>query len=647
MRTDSSFDPFTMDPTMTAPASHVPGAESPYFDALVRGLYADVVTQAVDRDAALAAADVPWVVGALGFVGRTSEAEGLLSAWLPRLEGTLKLAARFYLGEALCREGQCERSAKLLRLNLAEARRDVPLERFFVTMGFGFFRYTTGRIRLGELWAKAAVKAAAAAGFAYGSALALELLGHAQLMHGQVHAGLRSLDLAQAKARALGQRGALAQAFEASRTLYRATYGLAPAPEIAGELDARVAACDHEDSYTKAALQTELARVDLLRGAHAAAKARLEQTSVLVYRVDNPELEVNYDLCLAEVYRRAGDLHQALHVVRAACFRARSRPHSSLTLLRALGLEAALLRQLGREAEARALAPQIVRATRQSGGWIARRLAARSGELPAADFRRGEDPLGDLLEACAAKDPAAVETAIARGWLGLLQAAVGLPAAERVVCFDLVPGGVTLLDRGEVRHVASGCSALMRKFMGTLAHGETSKETLAVALWGRAYNPLRHDGLIYNLVAKTRRLLGERGAWIEASEIGYRLAHGVTLLARDLRRRDRIVLAPAAIAPEREAARPRETAAPRRADARLSALNIRQLTVLEWLQAREAVDPRLVIERLKVSDATATRDLTGLVQLGMARRVGRGRATSYVLGDAGRVAGSPVEGGSP
>jgi DeoR/GlpR family transcriptional regulator of sugar metabolism len=60
-----------------------------------------------------------------------------------------------------------------------------------------------------------------------------------------------------------------------------------------------------------------------------------------------------------------------------------------------------------------------------------------------------------------------------------------------------------------------------------------------------------------------------------------------------------------------------------------SALNERQKWVLEALERRERVSNRDLRAALAVPRATAQRDLDHLVSLGLVRREGRGRATTY------------------
>lgn len=575
---------------------------------LFRGDYAALLAATIDGPTSAAApGDEPWAIGALTFVGRTCEAEALLARHP-------SVPARFFVAVALAREGRDEKARVLLAQNFRVTRGAAAAARFYVCQGYAVFRYLSGRLASAALWAEAALKAATADAFGYGCALALEVLGYAQLGLGSARTGLRTLGLARARAETLGQ-GAVLQAIEASLPIYRARFGLVPAREAARELEAALARCRFEDSYTKAELRVELARVRLLQGETSGASALLDAANELVYHIDNPDLEINHNLCVAALLRARGELHQALALVRSVRHRARSRQDLSL-LVRVAGLEERLLAALGLHAEAETLGAEVRRLTRRTRHFFGRRILARSGlEAPVAT-RPGEDPLGDLMDNVAARGSDAAAAVILAGWFGLLPAATGIDGSGKAILFDTEPGSMTIFAAGAVVHVPGGYSSLVRKLLVGLSRGAVSKETLALHLWGRAYNPLRHDGLIYGLVAKARRALGHHAAWIEACEIGYRLRDGVRLIEYG--------------SPQGAPAEPVLLGARAELGVRLgSALNARQIAILQWLRAGELADPRMVIERLAVSDATASRDLGGLVTLALATRVGRGRATKY------------------
>lgn len=65
-------------------------------------------------------------------------------------------------------------------------------------------------------------------------------------------------------------------------------------------------------------------------------------------------------------------------------------------------------------------------------------------------------------------------------------------------------------------------------------------------------------------------------------------------------------------------------------------LTERQRAVVGWLASGETITNRGCQERLGISKVTATKDLSALVELGLAERIGRGRSVRYIYGGGNR-----------
>lgn len=441
-------------------------------------------------------------------------------------------------------------------------------------------------------------------------------MAHVQLCSGQFHAGFRHLQLAKDKAAFLGQ-GAVLQAIEISKVLYRASYGISPhSGSLVEMLEAFIGNEQYEDSYTQASLNLELARILLLRGECNRAKDQLELSSALVYKIDNMTLETDYNLHLAQLLRCQGELHHALSIVRAAKHRVGSGPDKR-SMLKVLGFESQLLKTLGRLPEYQSTLPLLTRLSKICGGHVAQRYLHRNNLEPSPMIRPGEDVLGDLIDRAVQFGDGVVRDLLRSGWYGLLFGPLNIQAAEQVIYFDAEPGSLTLFDRGNVLHVSEGCSQHIRRFLTLLSEGPSSKEAIANHIWRQAYSPLRHDGSIYALVAKARKLLGPSGAWIEAYELGYRLRAGVRLAS------------PLVIEPEK-ATGSALSATSEDGETKVS-LNIRQQAILDAMRIVDHVEPGELVKRMGVSDATISRDMTYLVDSGLITKMGRGRATRYAL----------------
>jgi tetratricopeptide (TPR) repeat protein len=586
------------------------------------------------------ASGAPWIIASLAMLGRTEEVSGIFSAWNGQLSDENQIFCRFYYGLAVCRERRLNEARRIFLENMQQVRRRLRTRSsddanpqllarmsFFAAQGFAFFRYSTGYYRQAHFWAQKAVTASSAAGYFHGSCLAHEIYGHAQLQLGDVSAGMKNLEKALEKALKLGQ-GAWTQTFAASARLYRATYGLADAAKISGELLESLSKCRYEDAYTKASLQIQLARNMTLAGDTIGATAILEESGSTVYRLDNPYLETNYNLCLAYVQYLRGNYSIALSIARNADSRAKERGYIP-SRLRALGLQARIMEQMGLFKERQAATHELKILTLKTGGFIPRRVLQRN-DLLGTSVKRGEDPLGDLMDDVAANRKDVVNDIIASGWLFLLRQVVQAQPAQKLIVFDLENSSVSLFYEGHVLHRNEGCSVLIKKLLIALSESqEMSKEDLTRVLWGQSYNPLRHDTLIYGLIARTRKLIQPFSEWVEVTESGYRLAEGVMLkngrpmAARSDQQTD-FLDSPQSTAP---AAAPSES---QPLPAIFAELNLRQLEIMELAKSGEKIIPKDMAQRFEVSDATMTRDLGKLVESNLLRRCGAGRSTFYM-----------------
>lgn len=593
------------------------------------GRYAELVAALIDGPAVVLAraVDVVAAVGALAFLGRIDEADALLTSRREALSSVESVEARFYVAVAMRRHHRLAEARKLLAANLRAVRRGSPVlaaedgDRavFFAYQGVGFFRYAEGRMALALTRAERAYGAAFRAGFVFGRVFALDLKGHAQVNVGHVQAGFSSLKAAARLATTLG-RGAVSQRAEGATLLYRSTLGYGGAA-ILTELDDEIKRCDFEDSYTLAGLYLERARFATLCGRLSQARRSIEDASQWVYGLDHPILDAGLSLRMAQIAAFRNDTAQALSLIRAATKRLETTVDLA-TEAQALGMEHAILRKAGRLAEADRLAARLTRVARRSGSALVSRQNSRSlGNDPVCAVRPGEDPLGDLLDDIARRGAAAVPEILATGFIGLLPQALGLASDCRAVIFGLKGESVTVFDGGDIRHDAGGWPELTRRLLFHLARGESSKEDIARAVWDQRYNPLRHDPLIYALVARLRRLLEPQDGWLEVGENGYRLRAGVSVSVHWDR-------AEAAHAPSPSVMTAFDSHV---SEALQEGLSLRQSGILQLCRRTGSLSNRAVCDAFGVSDVTASRDLAELVEQGRLQRAGRGRSTMYVL----------------
>ncbi len=497
-----------------------------------------------------------------------------------RLSEAQAATVNFSLGVAYTRVSEYVKARRQFAKNLRYRRSDLRAQ-FFVFQGIGFFRFFSGQYRRAGEYARAALECSTQGKFAFGQLLAEELLAHCLMEDGQVRLGVRHLREALKKARALNNTS-LRQSFRLLLLLSEARFGLNW--DCIAKLEKALAKLHPQDSYSRNAVKLELANQWALRGNPAKAARVLDESCDSIYASRNRRHIALLNFRLAFLTWIRGRREEAVRLLKS----------TELHLHKEVDI--ALLQRI-RGLEKRLAAGEIFKRTREAGTF-------------------GEDRLGDLYDLVTRKDPAALETILNERLFYFLFPYFDLKFEQQALIFDLLPKGVVMIDQGDIQVIEKGLTRGLRKILELLSHSHQSKAELVEKVWGYTYDPSRHDALIYTSISKLRQLLGR--AWIEADGKGYRLSSGVKLQMH------------ADAVPELNDIR----TAPR-SSLTNSSLNFRQLRILQAFgnRSKDSVGVEDVMRDLKVSRATATRDLAALTDGGYLFRLGRARATRYVRGD--------------
>ncbi|MBC7396395.1 MAG: DeoR family transcriptional regulator [Bdellovibrionales bacterium] len=576
-----------------------------------RGDYQDVLKLTLNSSIKIPELDFPFFIGSLAFNARREEADGFYRSRSATLSLSSRVACRFFLGIAHCRHGDLEKGRNLLKDNLMSSWRSKdPVTRFYVMQGLGFYRYINCRFRPALKLSERAWVAAAEAGFDYGRALAGDLLGHALIQTGSLHAGLARLEESSEVAVRTGD-GGLFKSIHISIQVYRAQFGF-NAENALTELEDARNKLDTQNAHAIASLLLETANQLVLKGRLREASRALEETSTLIYRAQHRRYGHLLTLRWAELSYRKGEYAAALHSVRST--RSQLDREKDLPLiLMALGLELKTLKQIDPADPAHELEEELLTLTKKS----ARMLSI--GMLDRLPMR--EDLLGNAFREYLGKkntSPQQVAKIIGSGYLGRLYEALNLKHSAQA--FIAGPNGkdCIVLDAGEVHYRAKGLTPQIFDLFGELKKGERSKSDLVAALWRYEYHPLRHDPLIYSAIARARELLGENSYWIEATEAGYRLRAAVEVIDLHAQSSNRESYPPP-VGLELSKENP-ET------------LHYRHLALLKKLETQACVGVNAELaEEFKVSEMTLRRDFKVLLSEGYVRRSGQARATRYRL----------------
>ncbi len=563
-----------------------------------KGLYQEILRITVDAPSwKKTATNVLPVIGALCFTGRMDEAEILAASLLKT--PSQAIIARFYLGLGFTRRSEYARALALFTENLKETRQrknHSATDLFFIHQGASFYRFYSGKFQSAKRSSDIAFKSAFAADDLYGKVLSTDIRGHILVQLGEASAGFELLTRAEKLARSIGN-GSLPIAIQISKMIYRARLGFDPKSSLR-ELEAGITTLSPDDNYSRANFLLELARQWALRGRSGQALSILDKASEHVYANQNRRQETTLNLRYAYLHYCSGDFSRGLSMTRSA----KRTLHPSVDRVleqETLDLELKLLEALGMDSHAHAVKAQIRKST--------------------TPLRAGENPLAELLEVVKKNPADAVDDIIENDYLHLLYDVLKIQRQQSCLYLDLQPGLVLVFDRGNVS-ASKGLTPLLRKILRALEKGFCSKENLITQVWGYEYDPLRHDTVIYAAMNSLRRLLGERAAWLETVENGYRWNPAYEICTHRT-------------AAPMDVPRAKETPVPDGIP-----LNYRQIQILRYLAKEEFVEVQKYKKLFKVSDITASRDLSDLTNQGLLERIGRGRAIRYKLMVAAQTA---------
>ena len=125
-----------------------------------------------------------------------------------------------------------------------------------------------------------------------------------------------------------------------------------------------------------------------------------------------------------------------------------------------------------------------------------------------------------------------------------------------------------------------------------------SKEELTALVWKERYNPLVHDTRIYSAIRRLRALLGPLKKFIVTGAGTYQMNSGLNFcLMEPIDRR--------------------------------SDLTDKQNWILSYAEKNGTIDRKTVQETLRIGSTSSKSELNRLVEIGLLRKKGDGRSTSY------------------
>ena len=539
--------------------------------------------------ASQAAADMPAMVGALALSGRLDEAESAFARLAGEAEPEALAQARFFVVAGLCHAGRVPRALRLAREVHREVRAPSSRRTFWACQGFALIRYFQGRFHLARRFARRALNAAIECAFPYARFLALDLCGHISVQTGEVFAGLRLMEQAEALARALGYE-ANAATLKVMRTVYELRFLVRPVDEAIA-LASRTLDAEGVSYFGRRNGLIELGNMQTLRGHFAAARETLDAARRIALPGNDRRGKIRWALAMA--------LHTALARGGGDLDAARAEASEELMLL----AELAFIEAVFFPDSARQHRDDIIRLALHTGIQRAKVAATFVTDAATSNALSVEDGLSRTLLQCREQgDPALrIECIVDAGLLGLLPWALGRPPKQRVV----VAATRLVSETSDGINVAELPSRPSVRVLFALQNGYQSRERLLESIWGISrFVPQRHVPVLHTAVSRLRVALGP-GEWVLTHDDGYSLAPDVEVV--DLAGLQGPT--PATVPPP-----------PSDSD-----------RVVELLRAQGSCSSSDVASALGISASAALRLLRRLTELGDVAREGGGRSTRYSL----------------
>lgn len=567
-----------------------------------------------------------WI-GSLVFSGQLEKALALAKN-APPLSANI-CACRFYLALGLIRNSQYNEGQQRLLENLqylkAHRQSASAHEKFFIYQGMAFFRFFCGRFLQGKKYAELAYSNSVEDGFLFGEMLSKELLAHSMVQTGQVHLGLRYF--ADTLTIAKKHKSWLAPTIEIAVLKFKFQFGIVQDQNLI-QLENALEKIETRDVYSKGELLLEMIRQYILRGQFSKAEETVSKASDIIYKSQNRRQMALFNMRMSYVLYLQAQYTQSLHILRFA--EQNINPNIDLNLwMQISGLKLTLSNELKKKQEAQQLLGLLNNKTNHSQSCIHKKIMARAVHANHT-YAKGQDPIGDLLDEVASGNPKAPEMVLKSGYYGLLHKCYNLPFGTQSLIFDLHPGTLILLDKGNVFLKSKGFNSVLRKILVLLKDSPKSKEDLVREIWGYEYDPLRHDSLVYSSINKIRHLLAPHADWVQLTEQGYVLSKAVKVIIKNNLKTSPLIKNKLPLDVKSLPQKAKVRLAPKWSK-HLKDLNFRQIQILDYLKNHSSISVQELSAKLLISKPTATRDLSKLYDLCIVSRVGQGRATRYFL----------------
>ncbi len=602
----------------------------------VSGHYESFLQQTFDLGKTIQSSELASVVGSLAFCGRQSEAVSLYNSQVDHLSLSQRIVCRFFLGIGWVRQSQFKRAHRCFRTNQKEAQAGTALKAdFYVNQGIAFYLFYLGDYRRALKFAKRAQHAAVSSQDLFSRILASDLIGHCQVAIGLLMEGFENLKKAATLADNAGNEG-LSRAIALAKVLYEAQYGY-HSLEIIDRLKQMAQSIEYQDSYSYSDLHLELARQYSLRGRYNEALTAVDLATKFVLVAQNRRQEIVLYLRKAEIHYQRGEHLDALMLLQSARKSLVAEVDRTFEL-QILGLEMKCLKNSSDLTIFENKKSEILSLTETYNNHIHANIMRRS--LGADVHTQGvihtaEDKLGSLIDSVHRKTVDA--TLILRsGYLSFFYDYFQLARGKEMILVLGKKSPVLFLSKqGIFKSEQLPTDLMLRVFLALSDQKEIPRQQFFESVWGLRYNRHRHDSLIYTTMSLVRKNMGESGSWLQTTESGYQLKAQV-LIEDESSFSDSIAVEttsePVSTSDENQNVEAAGVSIRQIMKTYGSySLNFRQIKIIKYLQNHEYITTKMHMDANQITEISANRDLADLFRKKIVLRLGKARATKYIL----------------
>lgn len=575
-----------------------------------KGLYKDIIKSFSSKaNSELSEEEIAYTIGAYFMLGLMEEGDALFNFKFSQKSS--QIIARFFKAMSLMRRSQYSAAKKLFAQNYFLSK-NLDEYQFFHYQGLAFYRYYTGDFFSSLKHSNSALQICQKYHLSFEQIYVLEILGHLHFQLGMFHKGLNIFSRVKNLAKELECNG-VSRGIEMNILGYKLEAGF--------ELDKNIERTtkklkeqEPKEYYLKAQLNLQLAKAYYLTGDLCQMEKKLNHAAFNIYKTGNKRQSIQLNLGLAHLDFLRGEYQKALfHISNAK--QSLIKKIDNVLELKITGLEIRLMKKLKDQDSLNKLLKLESSLDKKYATYLHKIIKNRRKHLPPPSDCT--DPIFMLTRSEDLKKQPQISFILKMSELNLL-GLLNLFHFEKnqpYAYFNLIKDKILLIDNGDIKWSQPGLTKFQYQFLKFIfKKGKCSKAIIIETLWNYTYDSYTHDPLIYNSIARIRKLDPHLASYIKIEDT-IQTTKIFVCLGADIKIKTKALVKPKT-----------------KVKAVISDhnLNHRQIELLNTTQKNDMITPADYIQHFNVSRITATRDLRDLKELNYFEKIGSTRSIKYI-----------------